>query len=73
MKTAISRTETAELKEWILSLFPNLSEEVSKIIGERIILKLLAYRGHFKDDWCKENNLCPVCVTGGWDCDSDHK
>jgi hypothetical protein len=25
------------------------------------------------DAFCKENNICPVCITGKWGCTSSHK
>lgn len=27
----------------------------------------------FIEEFCKENDLCPICITGGWNCGSDHK
>lgn len=25
------------------------------------------------DEWCKRHDICAICVTGGYNCDSDHK
>lgn len=25
------------------------------------------------DGFCKDNNICPTCIVGGYDCGSDHK
>lgn len=63
-----------ELRDWLASLLPaNLSDNARKVIRGEIINNLLDFRDKECDDFCRRNDLCPICITGGWGCGSDHK
>lgn len=57
--------EIADLKIQLDILKNGIAAKVRKEASEKYI--------QWKDDFCKRHNICPVCITGGYDCDSDHK
>ncbi len=63
-----------EYKKYFIGLLPsNLGEQAKQNLENGIIDTLLIFKEDAIDDFCKRHNLCTICVTGGYDCDSDHK
>lgn len=60
--------------DFCISLLPNItSEELKLNIKRQLQGKLIEVKREGIDQFCKENDLCPFCIKGGWECTSDHK
>lgn len=58
----------------IMAFFPkDYSEETISLIRQRVSENVGALMVDYNNAFCKDNDLCPICITGGWNCDSDHK
>lgn len=59
---------------YIMSFFPkDYSDRVLKTIRDSVTSRVRERMSKYKDAFCEDNNLCPICISGGWDCTSDHK
>lgn len=63
---------TAEKDKEIENLRETL-DLISRGVKDKIRNEASATYQKWKDDFCKRHDICPVCITGGYDCDSDHK
>lgn len=70
--SATDKKRISELEKEVLDL-----KEINKLLSDGITEKIrneaLSKYTEWKEDFCKRKNICPVCVTGGYECTSDHK
>lgn len=60
--------------DYIMSFFPkDYSDRTLSTIRINIESRVTSRVSDYKDAFCQDNNLCPICISGGWDCSSDHK
>lgn len=78
-KPFIQATQDAE---WYRKKSERLSEENqhlrNRIAGHKAAYTKLKNKIENDDiniieEFCKEHDLCPICIKGGWNCGSDHK
>lgn len=50
-----------------------LGETIETAIRSDIRLTIVNYNNKLIDEFCEAHNICRVCITGGFNCDSDHK
>ncbi len=63
-----------EMVDTYLGALPrDLSDSTREILKGQFKMKLIQYNEDLIDNFCESANLCPVCISGGWDCNSDHK
>lgn len=68
------REEVDASLDKIMSYFPkDYSDATIKMIRQEIASKINGLMSEYKDAFCEDHDLCPMCVTGGWNCGSDHK
>lgn len=75
------KTRRRELTDWISELIPKDSPpSIAAAVGNEAEALLLDMENEINeaaekafDIFCKENDLCVTCVTGGYYCGSDHK
>ena len=49
------------------------SEGIHEFIRKEIEKLLLIYKNEVIDEFCQLHDICSTCITGGYNCDSDHK
>lgn len=68
------RQQTKMILDKIMDFYPkDYSDATIQNIRNDIEGRINNHLNDFKDAFCKDHNLCPICITGGWDCSSDHK
>ena len=57
-----------------MSYLPDMfSQDFKNRIEAEVRNKLVDFRNESIDDFCKKRNICRICISGGYDCDLDHK
>ncbi len=70
----MNKEEFEKTLTFFTGLIPvNSGETVKQQVEYAARRELLEYKESAINDFCKRHNLCPLCITGGWNCDSDHK
>lgn len=60
--------------DYVMSFFPkDYSDKVLTLIRANVKSAIRKRMSEYKNAFCEDNNLCPLCITGGWECGSDHK
>ena len=68
------RTFEEQLIQDLVGLIPdNTGITVKKLVEEAIKTKLNNFEEEVKRIFCKEHDLCQICIKGGYYCQSDHK
>ena len=60
--------------DFMMSFFPkDYSEATISMIRANMEARYRQRLSDYQDAFCEDNDICPMCITGGWNCDSDHK
>lgn len=58
----------------MIGMLPRHSGDTVIVMMKDLIDKdLIAVEEEAIEQFCKEHDLCPVCINGGYHCTSDHK
>jgi disulfide oxidoreductase YuzD len=71
---SVNLPASKDLIEWVLGLLPENTGNSIKIgVEMQVRHEIREITKQSIDKFCEENNLCPLCITGGWNCPFDHK
>lgn len=60
--------------EYLMGLMPNnTGSTVQNIVENRLRFEIKEYKERIISEFCQTHDLCPICITGGFSCGSDHK
>lgn len=63
-----------DIVEWAANLLPtNTSQGMRGLLRGELGKKLERMEETLIEDFCRQNNLCPICIKGGYNCTSSHK
>ena len=63
-----------EIVKYVAGLLPSAAGKSSITDTTQNIERLLsAYRKQIINEFCEKHDLCEICITGGYECNSDHK
>ena len=60
------------IEEWMPDM-PYGSEKLRERVRSSMQASLNDVIHDAIEDFCEKHNLCPICITGRWNCESDHK